>query len=123
MGSYVPHAFTYGLQDVCRRLGESVDAGRARTERWQVSYVNGLIDRYGFPPPNPLMIGTRWHDGAHASSRWPQVAVDQWFEDRLPPDAAAAEERRLRRAAEVEMASAATGLADRMKAANMRVAA
>ena len=102
-------AFTYGLSDICDRLGV-LGHGPA----WQVRYVDRLIKRLNFPAPLPVMIGARMIEGAHRNSRWTATAVDRWFEDRLPPDAAAREDRAERRQAEAAMDARAHGLAVRL---------
>ena len=80
--------FTYGLDDIMRRTGQP-----DHDPRWQVRYISGLIAKFGFPPPLPLMIGTTWADDVRAKSRWPQASVDQWFEDRGGPNTPAQGER------------------------------
>jgi hypothetical protein len=81
---------TLGFFDIVRRLGVM---GRSNT--WQVAYIDGLIERYGFPKPLPLLNRNRWIEGAHIKARWNRAAVEAWELDRLPPDAATAVDRNL----------------------------
>lgn len=86
-------AQTYGVDDIARRLGQ-----QDHTPRWHARFVARLIETQKFPEPYPTMIGERLITKTHPRSRWARVAVDVWFDDRLPPDASAA----LDRAAEAE---------------------
>lgn len=82
---------TYGVGDLVRRLGQEQHGTRPRSIHWQLGYIADLIANCGFPPPLPLRIRDR-ESGAHRltndvqrASRWQRGAVDQWFEDQLPP--------------------------------------
>ena len=86
-------AQTYGVEDIARRLGQ-----QDHTPRWHARFVSRLVETQQFPQPFPTMIGERLITETHPRSRWSRVAVDAWFDDRLPPDAGAA----LDRAAEAE---------------------
>jgi hypothetical protein len=86
-----PAAPTYGLGDLMRRLGQVEHRGRARSTAWQIDYLRGLIADCSFPAPLPLRIrdrdtrATRMTTDVQRASRWLRAAVDQWFEDQLPP--------------------------------------
>lgn len=82
---------TYGVGDLVRRLGQEQHGARPRSLAWQLSYIADLITNCGFPKPLPLRIRDR-NTGEHRisthvqrASRWQRAAVDQWFEDQLPP--------------------------------------
>lgn len=79
---------TLGFYDIVRRLGVM-----GRTDRYQVAYIDGLIERYGFPKPLPLLNRRVWIEGAHPKARWNRAAVEAWELDRLPPEAATAVDR------------------------------
>ena len=67
-------------------------------------YLNSLIADYGFPKPWPReKKGGGLTIEVSDKSRWPRLAVDQWLEDWLPPDAAAAAEAAARARAAAEM--------------------
>lgn len=88
---------TYGVGDIVRRLGQEQHGTRARSLNWQLAYIRDLIAQARFPQPLPLpardrATGKRSLSGdVHRGSRWPRHLVDQWFEDLLPPGAAAAD--------------------------------
>lgn len=75
---------TLGFFDIMRRLGTY-----GRSAAWQTKYLDGLIDRYGFPKPLPLEHRGKWIEAAHPKARWNRRAVEAWELDRLPPAAAA----------------------------------
>jgi hypothetical protein len=81
-----------------------------------ISYVALLIADHGFPAPLPTLRRKRGVDrpvldaGVSTASRWHRRAVDQWIDDTLPPDAAAALDRTARLAAAAEMDGAACNL-------------
>lgn len=79
--------------------------------RWQLAYVEALIANDGFPVPLPLYRQGRPVAGVKLASRWQRIAVDKWFEDRLPPEAAEAEDARERLAANDDMDAAAAAVA------------
>jgi hypothetical protein len=94
---------TYGLFTIARFLG--VDR---RGESWKKTYVQALIDQEGFPPPIPLLVGTRLSGQIHARrSQWSALAVAAWFRARVPAQAIA----RIEDAAALEEATRA---ADRL---------
>jgi len=86
---------TYGVGDIIRRLGQDYYGTRPRSITWQLAYLRDLIAQASFPQPLPLPIRDRVSGGriltsdVHRTSRWPRCAVDQWFEDLLPPGSAA----------------------------------
>lgn len=85
---------TYGIGDVVRRLGQEQHGSRPRSIHWQIGYIADLVAKCGFPAPLPLRVRDRATGEHHLStavqrgSRWQRAAVDQWFEDLLPPGAA-----------------------------------
>ena len=82
---------TYGIGDVVRRLGQEQHGSRPRSIQWQIGYIADLVAKCGFPAPLPLRVRDRATGEHHLStavqrgSRWQRAAVDQWFEDLLPP--------------------------------------
>jgi hypothetical protein len=73
--------------------------------------VEQLISLHGFPAPFPrLKRGGAITTDVGDKSRWPRIAVDQWLEDWLPPDAAVAAERARQAEAAATMDSRATRL-------------
>ncbi|WP_414902481.1 hypothetical protein ACMT1E_04425 [Sphingomonas flavalba] len=96
------------LHGVARRLGME---GRER--RTIIMTVRRLIDRHGFPwPKTPRFLRGQRLFGAGAVtaySIWSRDAVDQWFDDDLPPAMLAAGDARRR-------AMTRRALADRAKA-------
>lgn len=103
MGMRQPKAFTYSLEDVMRRFGQTADSGIARTARWQMQFAARLIEKQRFPPPLPIMSGPELTEALKPKSRWNMAAVDQWFSDRNAPEVSAAEERSQRREGERTM--------------------
>lgn len=100
---------TVGLNYIMAELGKD-----GHSARWQVRFVNLLIDRNGFPHPLPDMRGATLITGVTTHSKWQRHAVDQWFLDRLPPEAAAAEEAQRQLAANDDMDEAAALVAANM---------
>lgn len=114
-----PAHATYGVGDLMRRLGQEYRGTRPRTLTWQLNYLRDLIANADFPTPLPLRIrergsGTiRLTDQVQRASRWQRRAVDQWFDDQLPPGAAAADTAE-RRAGETIMDERALAIGLRM---------
>ncbi|WP_157013624.1 hypothetical protein [Sphingomonas parapaucimobilis] len=98
-----PEAFTYSLEDVMRRFGQTADTGIARTPRWQLQFAARLIEKQAFPAPLPILSGVELTDALKPKSRWNMAAVDRWFEDRVTPEVTAAQERSRRREGERTM--------------------
>lgn len=73
---------TCGVFEVAGRLGL---ADRAVPHICRT--LDALIAREAFPAPFPLYRAGQLVRGAHRDSCWPRVAVDAWFDDRLPPNA------------------------------------
>lgn len=90
-----PQPVPVNIWYIAHRLGrgrdEDADDGqrRACTERWLVNRIRQLVEHCGFPPPvAPRVVAGEVLDGAQAVTKfamWHQAAVDQWFDDRLPP--------------------------------------
>lgn len=98
---------TCNIQWICKQLGfRGSDAAR-------VKYVSGLIATHGFPPPLPhLKWGGGISDAVNATrSEWLRAGVLKWFDDYMPPAAAAALEEQAELAAAEEMDRAAGNLA------------
>ncbi|WP_061780774.1 hypothetical protein [Sphingomonas sanguinis] len=93
MGMMKPQAFTYSLDEVCQRFGQTAESGIARTQRWQINFLDRLIATKGFPAPLPILSGGELTDTLKPKSRWNMAAVDHWFDDRQTPNVTAAEER------------------------------
>ncbi|GAA0749633.1 hypothetical protein [Sphingomonas trueperi] len=111
--------FTCGLGYIMQRLGQS-----HRSARWQIAYVNQLIESEGFPRPLPYFTRTATGGGrmfreARNASRWPTGTVDQWFDGHAPamPDAAAERE------AVEEMDEAASRIGQRFRVIDGGIAA
>ena len=109
---------TCNLTYIRRRLGK---AGWG--DQRLASYVQALIEQKHFPAPFPTF--TRKRNGNRAlsdrvapASTWQRCAVDQWFDDFLPPDAAAALDAAARAAAAADMDANAANL--RLVAGNRR---
>ncbi len=70
-----------------------------------VKYVTALIAGHGFPPPLPRyrLRADQLVRTVTADSVWRRDAVEAWFADFLPPDAAAALDRADRAAAAADM--------------------
>ena len=73
---------TCGIFDVAGRLGQA-----HRRPAFLCTYLDGLIASAGFPAPFPVLRAGVLTDEVHTDSRWPLVAVEAWFDDRLPPGA------------------------------------
>lgn len=98
---------TCGLSYIRQRLGrDDYKSGR------MVTYVSRLIEKRGFPQPLPSMSVRKPDliDGVTVNSRWLRPAVDQWFDDFLPPAAALALDEAARKAAAADMDAAAANL-------------
>ena len=89
-------AQTCNLPYIARRLGK---AGWG--DRRCCTYLQALIDTRGFPAPFPELVATgpklpgiararHLTDRVRPASSWQRDAVDCWFGDFLPPEAAAA---------------------------------
>lgn len=102
---------TCHLYYVRRRLGRE-DYGDGRL----VTYITKLIDQCGFPKPLPHLAIRKAGLVEHVTnqSRWLRPAVDQWFDDFLPPETAVALDAAAMAAAGAEMDDAARGLALRV---------
>ncbi|NYT42298.1 hypothetical protein HZY97_16115 [Sphingomonas sp. R-74633] len=100
---------TVGLNYIMAELGKE-----DHSDRWQLRFINLLIGEQGFPAPLPNMRGAALIDAVTTHSRWQRQAVDQWFHDRLPPEAAQAEEAGRQLAANDDMDEAAAMVAARM---------
>lgn len=74
-----PNTQTFDLHTVAARFGQQV-----RTPRWQITYLQRLVDNYNFPKPLPLMVADRMVDDVRRLSKWDRNAVNAWFEDRAP---------------------------------------
>lgn len=75
------HGTTH-LYEIAGRLGQA-----HRAPAYLCRTLDALIAEEGFPAPFPLARAGGVRKSAHRDSRWPLAAVDQWFEDRLPPAA------------------------------------
>lgn len=78
------NAGTCGIFYVAGKLGEA-----NRAPGYLCRTLDALIGEDGFPAPFPLHRAGKLVKGAHRDSKWPLVAVDAWFDDRLPPSARA----------------------------------
>ena len=98
---------TCHLYYIRRRLGRE-DYGDGRL----VTYVSKLIEKAGFPKPLPHMSTRKVELIEHVTnnSRWLRPAVDQWFDDFLPPEAVAAMDAAAMSAAASDMDEAAKTL-------------
>lgn len=76
-------------------------------DKRMVTYVTLLVAECGFPKPLPTLRRNRVTDAVTADSVWLRDAVDQWLEDRLPPDAAAGLDAAAKAAAAADMDDAA----------------
>jgi hypothetical protein len=77
-----------------------------------VAYVTKLIEQKGFPRPLPGLNTRRAElvDEVTPRSKWQRPAVDQWFDDWLPPATTAALDEAARAAAASEMDASAANL-------------
>lgn len=96
---------TCTLGYICTALGR-ISYG----ERRRCAYVRQLIAHHGFPRPLPTLHRRQLTSDVVASSRWLRAAVDNWLEDFLPPDAAAALDSEAQRVAAAAMDNAAANL-------------
>lgn len=110
MGILQPQSFTYGLDDLMKRLGQTAGHGITRTERWQLRFIERLIEQHAFPAPLPLLTGVDLTSAPRRKSRWQQAAVDLWFDERTPPAAREAEDRGARIEGEREMDARASAI-------------
>lgn len=77
-----PRNSTCGLWEVAGRLGIA-----HRSAGFICRTVAALIAGEAFPAPYPVCRAGVLHRGVHGDSQWPRVAVEAWFDDRLPRDA------------------------------------
>lgn len=102
-------AQTCNLTYIARRLGKA-GWGDRRT----CTYIQALIDARGFPAPFPELRGKgdrrQLTDHVRPASSWQRDAVDCWFGDFLPPDAAAALDAAAQAAAAHDMDERAANL-------------
>lgn len=88
--------YTYGVTDIIRRLGQDTQpGGRSTSDRWRINHINDLIASSEFPEPLPLSEhGTgQLTRKVQQRSRWPLIAVDNWFDGLLPASALDAADR------------------------------
>lgn len=97
---------TCTLWFIRRELGQ-----HGYSDRRMVAYVTQLIDQHDFPRPLPAMRkGGVLTSAVTSNSTWPRAAVEAWIEGWLPPDAAAAIDRKARAEAAASMDDAARNL-------------
>jgi hypothetical protein len=102
-----PEARSCTIYYIRRELGR-FDYG----DRRLVTYVQGLIDNCGFPPPWPVNHKRNGITRAVTpESRWPRAAVDAWLDEWTPPGLAMAIDAKAMAAAATDMDAAAAGLA------------
>jgi hypothetical protein len=76
-------------------------------DRRMCTYLRELIAHHNFPRPLPTLRGAVTTLDVIPGSRWVRFSVDNWLEDFLPPEAAAALARDARNAAAASMDNAA----------------
>lgn len=76
------NAGTVNLFHIAGRLGQA-----HRAPGYLCRTLDAYIALEGFPAPFPIVRAGTLVRTAHRDSTWPKVAVDLWFDNRLPPEA------------------------------------
>ncbi len=76
------NATTVGLFQIAGRLGQA-----HRPAAYLCRMLDAYIAQEDFPVPFPIVRAGTLVKTAHRDSTWPKVAVDLWFDNRLPPAA------------------------------------
>jgi hypothetical protein len=79
------NAGTCGIFEIAGRLGIA-----DRSVGHIVRTIDAYIAHEAFPVPFPVVRAATLVKTAHKDSSWPRVAVELWFDNRLPPAARAA---------------------------------
>lgn len=99
------NAGTCDIFHIAGRIGQA-----HRSPAWICRTINGYIAHAAFPAPFPKMVAGELALDVRRDSTWPLVAVDAWFDDRLPPEARAALDQAERAAVDSRLSARAATL-------------